>query len=83
MQIKCKDFIAQINYIPKTKCFYGEIMNCLDLIIFQAEHKHDLQEAFKIAVDQYSSFLQLSTHLELKLTTSIEPEIELENTANY
>ena len=35
MLIKHKNFMAKINYISRTGCFYGEVINCNDLIIFQ------------------------------------------------
>ena len=51
--LKYKDFIAKINYIARSGCFYGEVINKDYLIVFQAENKQHLIEAFKIAVDQY------------------------------
>ncbi len=51
--LKYKDFIAKINFISRSSCFYGEVINKDCLIVFQAEQKKDLTEAFKIAVDQY------------------------------
>lgn len=57
MLLKYKNFIAEINYISLTSCFYGEVINQDCLIIFQAEYKKDLEEAFKIAVEQYIEFM--------------------------
>lgn len=64
MQIKFKDFIAEIYYIANSKCFYGEIINCKDLIVFQAEYQKDLESAFKIAVNQYCQYLILHKQAE-------------------
>lgn len=57
MQIQYKDFIAEISYISRTGCFYGEVINCSDVIIFHAEHNKDLQELFCIAVEQYLFYI--------------------------
>ena len=59
MLIKHKNFMAKINYISRTGCFYGEVINCNDLIIFQTENKEDLQPAFIVAVEQYLTYLDL------------------------
>ncbi len=58
MILKYKKFIAEINYISRTGCFYGEVINSSDLIIFQAEYKKDLEESFKIAAEQYLALLE-------------------------
>ena len=51
--LKYKDFIAKITYIGRSGCFYGEVINKDCLIVFQAEQKQHLLDAFKTAVDQY------------------------------
>jgi predicted HicB family RNase H-like nuclease len=51
--LQYKDFIAKISYLSLADCFYGEVINQDCLIIFQAEQKEDLLEAFKVAVDQH------------------------------
>ena len=54
MLLKYKNFIAEINYIGRTGCFCGEVINNKNcLIVFQAQHQQKLAEAFKIAVEQY------------------------------
>ncbi len=58
MLLKYKNFIAEINYISRSGCFYGEVINQDCLIIFQAEYQQDLPEAFKIAVEQHIEFLE-------------------------
>lgn len=58
MLIKYNTFIAEVNYIGRTSCFYGEVINCDNLLIFCAENKQDLQSAFIIAVKQYLNYLQ-------------------------
>ena len=60
MLLKYKNFIAEINYISRTGCFCGEVVNNNEdgLIIFQAEHQQKLAEAFQIAVEQYLLFME-------------------------
>ena len=48
MLLKYKNFVAEINYISLTSCFYGEVITQYGLIIFQAEYKKDLEQAFSI-----------------------------------
>ena len=57
MLIYYQDFIADIQYISRTGCFYGEVINQNCFIIFQAEYKSDLKETFKIAVEQYLNYI--------------------------
>lgn len=59
MLIKHKNFMAKINYISRTGCFYGEVINCNDLIIFHTENKENLQPAFIVAVEQYLTYVDL------------------------
>lgn len=59
--LKYKNFIAKINYISKTSCFYGEVINNNNLIHFQSEEQQLLAEAFKTAVDQYLELISKLT----------------------
>ena len=62
MLLEYKGFIATVNFISRTACFYGEVINNKDgFIIFQAELNKDLKEAFNIAVDQYLEYIGMCT----------------------
>jgi predicted HicB family RNase H-like nuclease len=54
--LRYKDYTAAIYYMPRVSSFYGEVVNNRDNIIFLAEYKQDLEQVFKIAVDQYLAF---------------------------
>lgn len=69
-----KNFIAEINYIARTSCFYGEVINVHDLIIFQAEYKKDLAASFKSAAEQYHEYLRFTGLANLKTSVDLEKE---------
>ena len=69
-----KNFNAEINYIAHTSCFYGEVINISDLIIFQAEYKKDLAASFKTAAEQYYEYLRFTGLINVVNLVDLEKE---------
>ena len=53
MQLQYKGFSANIRYSAATEGFYGEVIDALVVVAFQASDLDDIRPAFQEAVDQY------------------------------
>ena len=53
MQLQYKGFSANVRYSAATEGFYGEVVDALAVISFQASALDDIAEAFQEAVEQY------------------------------
>jgi predicted HicB family RNase H-like nuclease len=51
--IEYKNYIGSVNYSNTDKCFFGKIEMIDDLITFEAENVADLENNFKLAVNDY------------------------------
>lgn len=53
MLLKYRKLAVSLYYCPKTKVFYGEILNTENCITFQATTRRRAIEAMRMAVDAY------------------------------
>lgn len=51
--IEYNDYIGSIEYSSEDRCFYGKIEMIDDLVTFEATTVDELEENFKIVVDEY------------------------------
>ena len=58
--IEYKGYIGRIEYSSEDKCFFGKLETIEDLVTFEADNAHDLENNFHTTVDEY-----LQTCLEL------------------
>jgi len=51
--IEYKGYIGSIEYSSEDKCFFGKLEMIEDLVTFEADNAHDLENNFHTAVDEY------------------------------
>ena len=51
--IEYKGYIGSIEYSSEDKCFFGKLEMIDDLITFEADNAHDLEDNFHTVVDEY------------------------------
>ncbi|MGB5791858.1 type II toxin-antitoxin system HicB family antitoxin [Poseidonibacter sp.] len=51
--IEYNDYIGSIEYSSEDRCFFGKIEMIDDLVTFEATTVDELEENFKIVVDEY------------------------------
>lgn len=52
-ELTYKGYIADIDFSPEDRCFFGKLANIRDLVNFEADNATDLVKAFHQAVDDY------------------------------
>jgi len=53
LEIRYRGFISRIYYLAEVDLFYGEVSNCEQLIVFQAQALQKTKEAMYQAIDEY------------------------------
>ncbi len=57
--MKYKGYTGQVAYDDEAKTFFGSVINLRrDLITFQGESVQELEESFKVAVDDYLEWVE-------------------------
>lgn len=51
-----KGYTAKVNYDEHAELFHGEVIGTQDIITFQSDNAHKLNEEFRKSVDEYLSF---------------------------
>ena len=51
-----KGYTTQIKYFVGDEVYYGKIENTGDLVLFETNHKADIEKEFHKAVDDYIEF---------------------------
>jgi len=51
-----KGYLAQIEFDPEAKIFYGRVINTKDTVTFQSGYADRLEDEFKKSMDAYLSF---------------------------
>lgn len=51
-----KGYIGSVNFSSEDEVFWGKIEHIHDLITFESDNAHELQSAFRKAVDEYLAF---------------------------
>ena len=51
--IKHRGIAGEIRYSDEDKCWHGKLLGINDLVTYEAESPEQLEEEFKIAVDDY------------------------------
>ena len=58
MEIHYKGYCAKTLFTAEADIFYGEVINCEDLIVFQAKTLQTLEKAMQEAVNQYLGMIK-------------------------
>ena len=85
--MKYKGYIGQITYDDKAKIFHGDVIGLKDVITFQGESVHELEQAFKDSIDDYLEFCHkrgekpdktFSGNIRLRMSPKLHETVSLE-----
>lgn len=89
--MKYKGYVGHVVYDDEAKVFHGEVIGLNDVITFQGESVHELEESFKESVDDYLEFCKsrgeqpekpYSGRFNLRLAPEMHAQIAIEARRN-